>query len=306
MSFPQVVEVVVGLVLVYYILGSIVSTLTQVISESLETRGVALETYLKKIAGERTVDLTNLPQIKSLRPIRYANWWNVFGAGTEEKRVEKIPVSTLVSAYFDLTGLSCKVEPAADELMAALNALPESEAKHAMLQWASQGVTRLEDLQQHATDYFGGILNQAQATFKARARSFVIILSLLLTLILGTDSIEIAKDLWNDAALRAAVAQVANQAASQQQVSGTTPTTNNLLPTVSTLLPIRVGWWQTETFPAGTTAGGIVSYVALKILGLLITAVAVSQGSSFWYDILKRITGQSGQPVAASDGGDGS
>jgi hypothetical protein len=304
MSFPQVVEVVVGLVLVYYVLGSIVSTITQIITESLETRGAALELYLKKIAGDRTFDLTNLPQIKSLRPIRYANWWSVFGAGTAEKRVEKIPVSTLVSAYFDLSGLTCKVEPGADEVMAALNALPESEAKHAMLQWASQGVTKLADLQTRATDYFGGILSQAQATFKARARSFVIILSLLVTLILGTDSIQIAKDLWNDAALRAAVAQVANQAVTQP-VAGT-PGANNLLPTVGTLLPVRVGWWQTESFPAGTTASGMVGFVGLKILGLLITALAVSQGSSFWYDILKRITGQSGQPVAASDGGDGS
>ena len=94
MSFPQIVEVVIGLVLIYYILGAVVSTVTQIITELLETRGVALEKYLRQLAGDRTIDLTNLPQIKALRPIRYANWWNVFGAGTEEKRVEKIPAST--------------------------------------------------------------------------------------------------------------------------------------------------------------------------------------------------------------------
>jgi hypothetical protein len=303
MSFPQILEVVIGLVLVYYVLGAIVSTITQIINESLETRGVALESYLKKIAGDKTVDLTNLPQVRALRPIRYANWWNVFGAGTEEKRVEKIPVNTLVSAFFDLGGLSCKDSFPPDELMATLNQLPESEAKQAMLHWAGQGVTKLDDLRDRASAYFDGILFQAQATFKARARSIVIILSLLVTLILGTDTVQIAKDLWNDAGLRAAVAQ---QALAVTAPQGDIQNPNNLLPNLGTLLPLRFGWWQTQGFAAGTTTPNMLSFVALKILGLLLTAIAVSQGSSFWYDVLKKLTGQSGQqPVAAGDAGEG-
>ncbi len=305
MSFPQILEVVIGLVLVYYVLGSIVSTITQIINESFETRGAALEKYLVQAAGTKAVDLQNLPQIKALRPIRYANWWTVFGAGTEEKKVEKIPVSTLVSGFFDVAGLSCKATFAPDELLAALNQLPEGEAKQALLHWVGQGVTSIDDLRDRTSDYFNGILSQAQATFKARARSFVIILSLLVTLILGTDTIQIAKDLWNDAALRAAVAATAGSAAAPQAQGATAnlQTVQNGL----ALLPLRFGWWQSNSFAAtpGAAPENPILFWVLKVIGLLITAVAVSQGSSFWYDILKRITGQSSQPVAASDGGDG-
>ena len=303
MSFPQILEVVIGLVLVYYILGSIVSTITQIINESLETRGASLQKYLVQAAGDKAVDLTNLPQIKALRPIRYANWWNVFGAGTEEKKIEKIPVSTLVNGFFDVAGLSCKAAFAPDELLATLNQLPEGEAKQALLHWVGQGVTEIDGLRDRASDYFNGILNQAQATFKARARSVVIILSLLITLILGTDTIQIAKDLWNDAALRAATAAAAGTATTQPQgdIVGQQGGTANLA-----LLPLRFGWWQSGSFPTGQSLPNTALAVVLKILGLMITAAAVSQGSSFWYDILKRLTGQSAQPVAASDGGDGS
>ena len=298
MSFPQIVEVIIGLVLVYYVLGAIVSTITQMINESLETRGAALEMYLKKIAGDKTVDLTNLPQIRALRPIRYANWWNVFGAGTEEKRVEKIPASTLVNAFFDMSGLSCKAAFTPDELVATLNQLPESEGKQAMLHWVQQGVTEIDDLRSRASDYFNGVLSQAQATFKARARSIVIILSLLVTLILGTDSIQLSKDLWNDATLRAALSIQANNLTQNQ---GNAQDINTLLPNLQKLLPMRFGWWQTSNFPPGMTPLSTVGYVALKLLGLLITAVAVSQGSSFWYDVLKRLTGQSSPPQAEGE-----
>ena len=111
MSFPQILEVIVGLVLVYYIMGSIVSTITQIINESFETRGAALEKYLLQAAGDKVVDLKNLPQIKALRPIRYANWWSVFGAGTEEKKVEKIPVATLVRAPWWMSKTSVTSTP---------------------------------------------------------------------------------------------------------------------------------------------------------------------------------------------------
>ena len=303
MSFPQVLEVLIGLVLVYYVLGSIVSTITQVLNESLETRGVALEQYLLQAAGTKAVDLQNLPQIKALRPIRYANWWNVFGAGTEEKRVEKIPVSTLVGGFFDVAGLSCKAAFAPDELLATLNQLPESEAKHAMLKWVGQGVTQIDDLRDRASDYFNGVLTQAQATFKARARSIVIILSLVITLILGTDTIQIAQDLWNDAALRAATAAAANTAATGQTPGS--PTNPQAMANNLAMLPLRFGWWQSGSFelaaPSAAPQNPIL-VIVLKVVGLLITAVAVSQGSSFWYDILKRLTGQSSPAPAPSDG----
>ena len=299
MSFPQILEVAIGLVFVYYVMGSIVSTISQIIMESLETRGLALEKYLKLIVGEKNLsDLTNMPQIKSLRPIRYASWWNVFGAGTVEKRVEKIPASTLVDAFFDLTGLTGKYQTTGDELIASISQLPDSEGKKAMLAWAQKGVTNVNDLRSRTTDYFNGLLGQAAATFKANARSIVIIMSIVTTLLFGTDSIQLAKDLWADSALRAAANAQAAAAAQQGQSTDLTALLNQL-----GVLSIKIGWWQNQNIPVQTSTVGWIQFILLKFTGLLITAVAVSQGSSFWYDLLKRLTGQSSSP---SSGGGGS
>ena len=299
MSFPQILEVAIGLVFVYYVMGSIVSTISQVIMESLETRGLALEKYLKLIVGEKSLnDLTNMPQIKSLRPIRYASWWNVFGAGTVEKRVEKIPASTLVDAFFDLTGLTGKYQTTGDELIASISQLPDSEGKKAMLAWAQKGVTNVNDLRSRTTDYFNGLLGQAAATFKANARSIVIIMSIVTTLLFGTDSIQLAKDLWADSALRAAANAQAAAAAQQGQSTDLTALLNQL-----GVLSIKIGWWQNQNIPVQTSTVGWIQFILLKFTGLLITAVAVSQGSSFWYDLLKKLTGQSS---SSSTGGGGS
>jgi hypothetical protein len=65
-------------------------------------------------------------------------------------------------------------------------------------------------------------------------------------------------------------------------------------------LSFRFGWWQSQTLPAPKDIPDWLNYILLKILGLGITAIAVSQGSSFWYDLLKKATGTSSLPGAAS------
>jgi hypothetical protein len=296
MAFPQILEVALGLILIYYVLGAIVSMITQLVNESLETRGVALEKYLKQIAGEKAIDLTSLPQIKALAPIRYTNWWNVFGAATEEKKVEKIPVETLVDAFFDITGLTNQGSLNADELTTLIGKLPESEGRNAMLTWIQQGVTAVGDLRTRTSEYFAGVLTQASATFRARARSFVIVLSIGVTLLFGTDSIQLARDLWTDAGLRSLAAQ---QAVIATAPSATAPDLNALVQQLG-VLSVQMGWWRGATFPTPPTAANWLTFILLKIAGLGITAAAVSQGSSFWYDLLKKATGQGSSPTVAS------
>ena len=298
MSIPQILEVAIGLIVIYYVLGSLVSLVTQWINEALETRGAALEHYLKKIAGEKVMDLTHLPQMKALRPIRYKNWLSVFGAGTEPKKLEKVPVSTLVDAYFDLIGLTGKADVAADELKNIIGQLPDSEGRAAFLQWVDQGVTNINDLRGRATSYFSGMMDQAAATFKANARSFVILLSMAVTLVFGTDSIQLATDLWKNAELRAIAAAQADLVVSQQ--GPVSPKDISSLVEDLGALSLKIGWWrQLDTLPQNALPADWIKFGLLKLAGLSITVAAVSQGSSFWYDLLKRVTGRSG------GGGDG-
>jgi hypothetical protein len=298
MSFPQVLEVALGLILVYYVLGAIVSTVTQVVMESFETRGVALEKYLKRVAGGKTLDLTNLPQIKALRPIRYVNWWSIFGGSTEEKKVEKIPVETLVDAFFDISGLTSKGSVSASELTSLIGKLPDSEGKQALLGWIEQGVTAISDLRNRTGAYFAGILSQAALTFKARARSFVIACSIAITLLFGADSIQIGRELWTDAGLRSlAVSQVQTTVAQPES----TPDFGGLISQLGSL-SFRTGWWHATSMPAPVTRTDWLTYIAMKLLGMGITVAAVSQGSSFWYDLLRKLTGSSsGRPGDPGD-----
>ncbi len=287
MSFSQALEVVIGLIFIYYVLGSIVSLITQWINEAFETRGNSLEKHLMRIVGDKQVgDFVKLPQLQALRPIRYKNMFSVFTSTTVPKKVEKIPAATLVESYFDFVGLTANANVDAEGLKNIINVLPETETKQAVIKWIDQGVTNVEELRKRTTTYFNGVMDQASSTFKSNARSFVIVLSILLTLLLGTDSIELAKTLWTNASVRAlAVAQA--QAAVQQE--GADANIDDLIQQLGALNIVHIGWWQMDA-----PDGNWFPFIGLKILGLVLTAAAVSQGSSFWYDLLKKVVSKGG------------
>ncbi|MBI5964791.1 MAG: hypothetical protein HY863_15030 [Chloroflexi bacterium] len=310
MSIPQVLEVAVGLIVVYYILGSVVSLVTQWINEVLESRGKALEQYLIKLVGEHKEnkylnDLVSLPQLKALRPIRYKNFFSIFSSATEPKKLEKIPVATLVDAYFDIVGLTSKKQLDLLELAELVDKLPDSEGKKAFINWINQGVTSISDLKARTTAYFTGMMEQAAATFRARARSFVIMLSIGITVLFGTDSIQLAKALWTNAELRTIAAAQANAVVARE---GANADLSELIDSLGAF-SIKIGWWQTEQFPQTSSAGDWAVYLLFKVVGLGLTAMAVSQGSSFWYDLLKKLTaptsGSSGSKGSSGAGGSG-
>lgn len=301
MTFSQIFEVAISLMLIYYVLGSLVSLMTQLINEAFETRGKSLERQLMKIVGNNQVgDFVKIPQLDALRPIRYKNMFSFLTAKTEPKKLEKVPVSTLVNAYFDFTGLTANTEISTDGLKNILMALPPSEGKTAIIKWVDQGVTNIDDLRNRTTAYFSGVMNQAAATFKSNARSFVIMLSILLTLLLGTDSIQLMQRLWTNASLRALTVAKAEMIV---QAEGIDASPDDLLKQLDELDIIRIGWWVTELPTSGSSVGQWLSFILLKILGLSLTVVAVSQGSSFWYDLLKRVSTPASSSSSASSGG---
>lgn len=288
MSISQVLETALGLALIYYLLGLVVSWISKIVMDVFETRGRALESYLKRIVGGKSLgQLVSMPQIRSLAPVRFPGWLGVFTPGLKlvEKKVEKVPVSNLVDAFFDLTKID--VNATGEELLAAINKLPISEGKTEMLRLVNSGVTHASDLRAKMGLWFDGLLDQASAQFKALARRYVILFSLALTLILGVDSIDLFKQLWASPDMRA-IAAVKAQAYIAQ--NGYAADTGPLLADLDQF-NVKIGWDSlTKNMPDPLYLQDFVKFWFWKAIGLLMTTVAVSQGSSFWYDILRKLT----------------
>lgn len=288
MSLSQVLEVALGLALTYYLMSMVVSWLCQFVLTTFETRGRVMENILRRIVGGKALgQLLSMPQIRSLAPVRYPNWRSLFSRNVQlvEKRVERIPVSNLLDAFFDLAKLDLAAN--SEELVELIQKLPPSEGKTELLRLVNNGVSSVLELRARMALWFEGLMNQASEMFAAMAKRYVVFFSLALTLLLGVDSIDLFRQLWATPDMRA-IASVKAQAYIAQY--GYDADTEPLLADLEQFT-IQIGWSSAlKNAPSVETPGAFVRFWLLKALGLLLTTIAVAQGAPFWYDLLRKMT----------------
>ena len=199
-----------------------------------------------------------------------------------------------------------------DCIRAGIQELPDGEAKDALLTLIDFNVDTIEEAQKRLENWYNDMMKNVSLLFKQNARKWVIGVSLLVTLILGADSVLIAQTLWKHPARRVAVAEAVPGFVeaygvgeiSQEEMQGLdaeekmelieerAADIGNIIKNIEAL-DIPLTWRQSPPLQAG-------SDYALKALGLLITWLATSQGSSFWYDVLKKINPSSAPKKADS------
>lgn len=289
-TFQEILDYGLPLVFVYFVLSLISSALSQILMDTFEVRGKTLERFLILIAGENAHDLLNLPQIRALQPIKFKSWFSIFGAQTEPKKLENIPISVLVDAFFSLMGLgNTKKKQGVRDIKTAIRKMPESGGKQALLNWLEQGISNQEDLRSNTQVYFSGLLEQAIATANARSRSFVISFAVFMVVLFNVDSIQMVRDLVygprEEAAARALAVAQADAIVQQEGVE--TVNLDDLIDQLDDFDYIKIGWFSL-TLPRTNSVFDWAGFIALKIVGLAITAVFASQGSTFWFDLLAK------------------
>ena len=199
-----------------------------------------------------------------------------------------------------------------DCIRAGIQELPAGEAKNALLTLIDFNVDTIEEAQKRLENWYNDMMRNVSLLFKQNARKWVIGVSLLVTLILGADSVLITQTLWKRPAQRVAVAEAVPGFVeaygvgeiSQEEMQGLdaekkielikerAADIGNIIKNIEAL-DIPLTWWQSPPLQ-------VWSDYTLKALGLLITWLATSQGSSFWYDVLKKINPSSAPKKADS------
>ncbi len=178
----------------------------------------------------------------------------------------------------------------------------------------------LARMQGNIETWFNDTMDRLSGWYKRKAQMAAFLIGLAAALLLNVDTIHLASQLWKEPALREAIS--ANTELLIQQYSEN-PGASNLDPIAALqeaqdqYLGLPVGWdfnvvqlessggcafspapgqefgfnWRGECrrpFGASASTNGW-AWLLIKLAGLLITAGASAQGSSFWFDILMKV-----------------
>jgi len=179
------------------------------------------------------------------------------------------------------------------------------------------GKNMISSIQSRLENWFNDSMDRLTGWYKHRTQTSTILVGCLLALVFNIDSIHIASQLWREPLLREIVVANANYYVSQGNLAdlpgwleliANSPVgfsefqlplgwsfsessdlaSCNFIP-VSPLQSFGLRWndWCIRPLEARNSTNGAM-WVFTKLAGVLITGLAASQGSAFWFDILAK------------------
>ena len=275
MSSSQVLEIAVGLIFVYLLVSTACSGIKELIARLLDMRAKTLEGAIRNMLADPNNTVTN--DILQNHVI----------AGTVQPGSKPSYISSrnFALSLFDLIGPPKQGQSRSmQDLKTGASKLPAAAQKTVLgLLESAQGDVELA--RQRVENWYDDTMERVSGAYKRRAQIYIAVLGLVLCSVLNADSLMIARELWSDQALRSAIVVQAQESATKAQASGAC---NDVLKCATD--SIRAA----EVPPIGWARDGVRGIPEgwawfWKILGILISSIAVAMGAPFWFSLLNKI-----------------
>jgi hypothetical protein len=341
-SFPAL-DVALGLFFVYFVLALVCSALNEVIATAAGWRSTDLERGLRNLFKdpkalkkfEALEAFEKHPLVKGLFDPRRADKAAKAAKSSGRRFLHQkilrgqfppsrypsyIPSRTFATAVLGFASEAIKDEKGKDvkqqlrkldESIAAIPSEPVREALTSLLHHA-QGDAVV--FRQSVEQWYDDAMERVSGWYRRRVQKVLWVLAFLVAFAINADTLQIGKRLWVDPATRTALANKAAAATGPTGTTGATGSTGSKSKTeedpVKELrdLPVPLGWHlasarhDPQGFPFYEKWSTFWSLLS-KLLGLSLTAVALSLGAPFWFDTLSKLARlrNSGAPPPASD-----
>lgn len=300
MSGFAILDLVIGLTFLYFLLSLAVSAIQEIIANARNLRFIVLKQWLAHSFTNMKDEILNHDVIRSL---------------THSGKPSYIPSDKFAQTILDLVHHAMHKDKAFDinslrDAVEKDKLLPEG-LKRYVLQSISEANGELAKVRADLAKWYDDAMERLSGYYKKFAQRIIVFVSFVVVAIFNADSLQVGKYLYENPE---AARQLANQAAQVvkdttiiKQVNDAILVRRDSLPsdtlalkkikdelveikTISakiyaTQLPLG---WTTNSLP-GTTDEKYPFALIEKILGLILTALAVSLGTPFWFETLNKL-----------------
>ena len=273
-----IIEVAIALVFAYVLLSMLCTFINEWIALFLSLRSRNLERGLKQLLADPKK--TGLAQ-------KVLDHHLIKGSAVNQKRESYIASETFARVLIDIIDKKsdgdAKAAKASNDIISALDKaqLPE-EVKSAMMGLIDNVDTTINDLRDNLQTWFDSSMERISGWYKRQLQVISFAVALILAVSLNVDTIAIGQSLWQNPVLRA---KIADDAAVAVEACRSKENPEDC----SFLKETEEARERLKKFPIGWTESADGPWFFIKIIGWLITALAVSLGAPFWFDVLDKL-----------------
>lgn len=300
----EIIEVAIGVILVFLLMSIICSTIREGIESWLKTRAAYLEHGLRSLLNDPNG--TDLAKMLYEHPLINGLFSGNYEPGNRTKKPNSmtsrsnlpsyIPTKNFALAVMDLAarGPNPDLTNAPASQLAPLEAMRENilkiqnpAVKRALLAAIDGAQGDLDKAQKNIEAWYDSSMDRISGWYRRSTQWIIFWTGLVVAVLLNVNTIRIADHLYRDDATRAAVVQRASEATELGAATEYDVAKQEL---DSLMLPIgwTNGWWpgvKRTSVPGPGSAGDVF----FAILGWLITALASTMGAPFWFDVLNKV-----------------
>ena len=300
-----ILDVVVSLIFIYLILSLVCTAVNEAIEARLKKRAATLEQGIREMLSDDdgtgfASDLYNHPLIYSLFRGKYDP------KGSKKHLPSYIPAKNFARALTDIVlTKSDSPDNSIASFKQAISSLENARVRGALLALVNETGTDIDKARKNIEDWYDSGMDRVSGWYKRYVQAITLTVAFLMVTVLNVDTIDIATRLSYDSTMRQSLV-----AAAQEYAKPSSTTQSTSLQTVAQetgdctkvdtpecrvkrnldqiqQLGLPLGW-QREAFPSFSLPDFLPFWLS-KILGLAITAFAVSLGAPFWFDMLNKI-----------------
>jgi hypothetical protein len=301
----DVLDIAIGMVFVYFLLSLLCTTIAELIARAFALRSATLYDSIRNLLvdpktgkSDLLVEFWNHPRIAKLARSDAGH-----GIGVGNGKASYLETEAMALVIVDL--IAGKVGPAGalktpDGVKSAIENLGNDQLSMLLLAVIGDA-SSMQQIQDNLAKWFDEYMDRVSGWYKRKSQAIILALSLVLVLLLNADSLAIFNALSGNPQLRAAAVDVASnylKDSAATSLTATRPltgtqTTVDLAGPVAQILSLEGTLTKMNMpltwAPADEKVPRDLTGWFYKILGLLTTAILVSLGAPFWYDLLGRI-----------------
>ncbi|KAA3622895.1 MAG: hypothetical protein DWQ02_25440 [Bacteroidetes bacterium] len=291
----KILTVILGVVFVLLVLSLLATTIMELIAAFMHLRGK----NLKKALGNMLVGLKDDGTTEDESFLeKFKN--NALFRQLSHKYSNKttnppsyLSAKSFQSILFDIILGDEKISE--QDVIKEINNIENADLRNVLNQLVRDADGKLEGFKENVETWYDSVMDRATGWYKRQAKKILIYVGLVMAIILNADTLAIYERLESDPETLAQVVAMAEEMAAKpdsasivkQNMSFEEASTElnalleNNLNTIKS--PLGLGWKNVD-FEKITVYDWLT-----KALGWIITALAISLGAPFWFDILKKI-----------------
>ncbi len=291
----EMLDLAIGIIFIFLLLSLICSGINELLEAWLKNRAANLEKGIRELLSDpegtaMAEKLYNHPMVFSLFRGKYAPG--------SKNLPSYIPSRNFALALMDIVLPATQTPeptPSLQPLRTAISDLQNEQLKKALLTLVNAAGDNIDKTRENIEDWYDSSMDRVAGWYKRRIQIIILALGLGIAIITNADTVALFKSLANDAPLRNSLIAAAEEYARAQPGESPGAPAERIEKNTKKLeaLGMPIGWdWKSKLNPDGIENTRAVPATfwgwVLKALGWIITAVAISLGAPFWFDLLNK------------------